>query len=378
RDELPQHCDVCVEVDVAVRRELRVGDVLQDDRGQRYTVAEVVPVQDMPHLDGQPADVLLHPDAGAECAGRTSLTRIIVLLEEKLQARWPGDYDPVPELPVAGTPGVPVEPAVTADIATALLRAGYATNLMELLTTKADDVDGRESYRQALVEEGRITATSPLGAQRLQNVLKAAGVVLELPLRQVAPGAETPDSRPEVLPLSVHVASPKEVSHWSFGEIKSPDTMNTRTLRPEKNGLLCERIFGPETDWECACGKYRGMDYQGMICDRCGVKVTHSRVRFRRMGHINLARPVVHPWFVGDSPLLADLLHMDRDDLNRVVDYQMYAVTNPGQSTRRRGELLHPDEAAAACTAAGPLEADVGAEAVRKLLQEARPELAGV
>src|SRR5262249_59734093 len=110
-------------------------------------------------------------------------------------------------------------------------------------------------------------------------------VVMELPRRWRALGTETIDSRPEVLPLSVHVASPKEVLAWSYGEVTKPDTTNTRIFRPEKNGLLCERIFGPETDWECACGKYRGMDYQGMICDRCGVKVTHSRVRFRRLGH---------------------------------------------------------------------------------------------
>ena len=90
--------------------------------------------------------------------------------------------------------------------------------------------------------------------------------------------------------IRIGLASPEMIRSWSFGEVKKPETINYRTYRPEKDGLFCERIFGPEKDWECACGKYRGMKYKGMICDRCGVKVTHSRVRRKRMGHIELAR----------------------------------------------------------------------------------------
>ena len=89
--------------------------------------------------------------------------------------------------------------------------------------------------------------------------------------------------------VRISLASPHDIRSWSFGEVKKPETINYRTYRPEKDGLFCERIFGPEKDWECACGKYRGMKYKGMICDRCGVKVTHSRVRRKRMGHIELA-----------------------------------------------------------------------------------------
>ena len=91
--------------------------------------------------------------------------------------------------------------------------------------------------------------------------------------------------------VKITLARPHDIRSWSFGEVKKPETINYRTYRPEKDGLFCERIFGPERDWECACGKYRGMKYKGMICDRCGVKVTHSRVRRKRMGHINLAAP---------------------------------------------------------------------------------------
>ena len=92
--------------------------------------------------------------------------------------------------------------------------------------------------------------------------------------------------------VKISLARPHDIRSWSFGEVKKPETINYRTYRPEKDGLFCERIFGPEKDWECACGKYRGMKYKGMICDRCGVKVTHSRVRRKRMGHIELAAPV--------------------------------------------------------------------------------------
>src|SRR5262249_44621057 len=102
--------------------------------------------------------------------------------------------------------------------------------------------------------------------------------------------------------VRISLASPSDIRNWSFGEVKKTETINYRTYRPEKDGLFCERIFGPEKDWECTCGKYRGMKYKGMICDRCGVKVTHSRVRRKRMGHIELAAPVVHIWFFKAMP----------------------------------------------------------------------------
>src|SRR5215211_5442760 len=96
--------------------------------------------------------------------------------------------------------------------------------------------------------------------------------------------------------VRIQLASPNDIRSWSFGEVKKPETINYRTYRAEKDGLFCERIFGPERDWECSCGKYKGTKYKGIICDRCGVKVTHSRVRRKRMGHINLAAPIAHIW----------------------------------------------------------------------------------
>ena len=113
--------------------------------------------------------------------------------------------------------------------------------------------------------------------------------------------------------VKISLARPHDIRSWSFGEVKKPETINYRTYRPEKDGLFCERIFGPEKDWECSCGKYRGMKYKGMICDRCGVKITHSRVRRKRMGHIELAAPVVHIWFFKAMPSRLGTL-LDHED----------------------------------------------------------------
>ena len=145
--------------------------------------------------------------------------------------------------------------------------------------------------------------------------------------------------------VKISLARPHDIRSWSFGEVKKPETINYRTYRPEKDGLFCERIFGPEKDWECACGKYRGMKYKGMICDRCGVKVTHSRVRRKRMGHIELAAPVVHIWFFKAMPSrLGNLLDMKTTSLEKVIYFQDYVVVNPGTTELEKQQLLTEDE----------------------------------
>ncbi|MCC9601250.1 DNA-directed RNA polymerase subunit beta' [Stieleria sp. JC731] len=173
--------------------------------------------------------------------------------------------------------------------------------------------------------------------------------------------------------VRISLARPQDIKSWSFGEVKKPETINYRTYRPEKDGLFCERIFGPEKDWECACGKYRGMKYKGMICDRCGVKVTHSRVRRKRMGHIDLAAPVVHIWFFKAMPSrLGNLLNMKTSSLEKVIYFQDYVVIDPGQTDLEHQQLLTEEEfrAARAQYGVGSFEADMGAEAVRKLLNQ--------
>ncbi len=172
--------------------------------------------------------------------------------------------------------------------------------------------------------------------------------------------------------VRISLASPHDIRSWSFGEVKKPETINYRTYRPEKDGLFCERIFGPEKDWECACGKYRGMKYKGMICDRCGVKVTHSRVRRKRMGHIELAAPVVHIWFFKAMPSrLGTLLEMKTTSLEKVIYFQDYVVTDTGGTPLKKQQLLTEDEFRKAREAYGEtFQAEMGAEAVRKLLEK--------
>jgi DNA-directed RNA polymerase subunit beta' len=171
--------------------------------------------------------------------------------------------------------------------------------------------------------------------------------------------------------VRISLASPHDIRSWSFGEVKKPETINYRTYRPEKDGLFCERIFGPEKDWECACGKYRGMKYKGMICDRCGVKVTHSRVRRKRMGHIELAAPVVHIWFFKAMPSrLGTLLDMKTTSLEKIIYFQDYVVLEAGDTPLKEKQLLTEDEYRRAREQYGDtFEAGMGAEAVKKLLE---------
>jgi len=173
--------------------------------------------------------------------------------------------------------------------------------------------------------------------------------------------------------VKIQLASPNDIRSWSFGEVKKPETINYRTYRPEKDGLFCERIFGPERDWECACGKYKGTKHKGIICDRCSVKVTHSRVRRKRMGHINLAAPIVHIWYFKALPSrLGTLLATKTSDLEKVILFQDYIVTDPGQTPLKDQQVLTEDEYRAAVEqyGSGEFKAVMGAEAIRALLEK--------
>src|SRR5436305_10532705 len=170
--------------------------------------------------------------------------------------------------------------------------------------------------------------------------------------------------------VSITLASPNDIRSWSYGEVKKPETINYRSYRAEKDGLFCERIFGPERDWECSCGKYKGIKYRDIICDRCGVKVTHSRVRRKRMGHINLAAPIVHIWFFKALPSrLGAMLDMKTSDIEKIVYFQDYVVTNPGKTPLKKKQLLTEDEYRAAYEKySSEFEAEMGAEAIKKIL----------
>ncbi|ODS33774.1 MAG: DNA-directed RNA polymerase beta' subunit [Candidatus Scalindua rubra] len=172
--------------------------------------------------------------------------------------------------------------------------------------------------------------------------------------------------------VKISLSSSEEIRSRSYGEVKKPETINYRTYRAEKDGLFCERIFGPERNWECFCGKYKGIKHKGIVCDRCGVKVTHSRVRRKRLGHISLAAPVVHIWFFKAMPSrIGTLLGMKTNVLERIIYFQGYVVIDSGDTTLKEGQLLTVDEHKEAQEkyGEGSFNADMGAEAIRTLLQ---------
>ena len=145
--------------------------------------------------------------------------------------------------------------------------------------------------------------------------------------------------------LKISIASPEDVRSWSFGEIKKPETINYRTFKPEKDGLFCSRIFGPVKDYECLCGKYKRMKFRGIICEKCGVEVTLSKVRRDRMGHIELAAPVSHIWFMKSLPSrIATLLDMTIKSLEKVLYFEQFIVVEPGLTDLKKGEVISEEK----------------------------------
>src|ERR671916_121357 len=171
--------------------------------------------------------------------------------------------------------------------------------------------------------------------------------------------------------IQIGLASPERIRSWSFGEIKKPETINYRTFKPERDGLFCARIFGPIKDYECLCGKYKRMKYKGIICEKCGVEVTLARVRRDRMGHIELAAPVAHIWFLKSLPSrIALMLDMTLKDIERVLYFEHYIVIEPGITPLAEKQLLSEDEYLDAQDQYGAdsFTAMIGAEAIRELL----------
>ncbi|MBT6118573.1 MAG: DNA-directed RNA polymerase subunit beta', partial [Rhodospirillaceae bacterium] len=172
--------------------------------------------------------------------------------------------------------------------------------------------------------------------------------------------------------IRISIASPERIRSWPFGEIKKPETINYRTFKPERDGLFCARIFGPIKDYECLCGKYKRMKYRGIICEKCGVEVTLSKVRRERMGHIELAAPVAHIWFLKSLPSRVGLmLDMTLRDLEKVLYFESHVVTEPGLTPLIPNQLLTEDDYQTALDEYGPdaFQANIGAEAIRTLME---------
>ena len=170
--------------------------------------------------------------------------------------------------------------------------------------------------------------------------------------------------------IKIGLASPDQIRNWSYGEVKKPETINYRTLKPERDGLFCERIFGPTKDWECHCGKYKRIRYKGKICDRCGVEVTRAKVRRERMGHIELAAPVSHIWyFKGIPSRIGLMLDISPRLLEKVLYFAAYIVTDPGFTPLEEKQLLTEKEYREMLERyEDEFKASMGAEAIQELL----------
>ncbi|MBQ4109857.1 MAG: DNA-directed RNA polymerase subunit beta', partial [Clostridia bacterium] len=172
--------------------------------------------------------------------------------------------------------------------------------------------------------------------------------------------------------IKIGLASPEKIREWSYGEVKKPETINYRTQKPEKDGLFCEKVFGPQRDWECHCGKYKRIRYKGVICDRCGVEVTRSKVRRERMGHIELATPVSHIWyFKGIPSRMGLLLDLTPRILERVLYFASFIVIDPGKTSLVEKQILTEKEYREAREKYGDkFKAGMGAAAIKELLQK--------
>jgi DNA-directed RNA polymerase subunit beta' len=195
--------------------------------------------------------------------------------------------------------------------------------------------------------------TGEIALKDLLNLLKSQGQVEEFDA------------------IRISLASPEMIRSWSFGEVKKPETINYRTFKPEREGLFCAKIFGPVKDYECLCGKYKRMKHRGIICEKCGVEVTLAKVRRERMGHIELASPVAHIWFLKSLPSrIGLLLDMTLRDIERVLYFESYVVTEPGMTTLERGQLLTDEQYFDAMEEFGDeFEAKMGAEAIQALMR---------
>ncbi len=171
--------------------------------------------------------------------------------------------------------------------------------------------------------------------------------------------------------VRIRLASPEKIREWSYGEVKKPETINYRTFKPERDGLFCAKIFGPIKDWECICGKYKRMKHRGVVCDKCGVEVIQSKVRRERLGHIELATPVAHIWFLKGLPSrIGTLLDMTMRQLEKVLYFESYVVIDAGDTPLKEKELLTEEEYKKKTSELGSkFKAGMGAEAIRELLR---------
>ncbi len=262
------------------------------------------------------------------------------MVEDKIHMRSIGPYSLITQQPLGGKAQGGGQRFGEMEV-WALLGYGAAYTLREMLTIKSDDITGRSSAFDAIVRGERIAHHfAPASFNVLLHTLRGLALDVELmkneaPVRsgRKTPGAEASDFDA----VRIRPASPERILEWSHGEVTKPETINYRTQRPEKNSLFDEKIFGPERDYECYCGKYRGIRYKGIVCEKCGVEITRAIVRRERMGHVDLAVPVSHVWFLRAIPSrLAMVLGISGGDLEKVVYFAGYIVNAIHQKEKDR------------------------------------------
>jgi DNA-directed RNA polymerase beta' subunit len=387
-----------IQVEVAQLRKIQAGDKLAGRHGNKGVISQVRAVQDMPYLsDGIPVDIILNPlgvasrmnlgqilemhlgwaaeklgyraiTPGLDSAteeeirnelkraglpedgkvtlydGRTGLpfdNRIAVgqiymmklnhLVEDKAHMRSIGPYSLITQQPLGGKAQFGGQRFGEMEV-WALEGYGARHTLQEMLTIKSDDVLGRAAAYESIIRGEPIREPNlPASFNVLVNELKSLCFNIE-PIYD----SETA-RRDDFKALKIGVASTEDILRWSHGEVIKPETINYRTQRPEKDGLFSERIFGPTKDYECYCGKYRRIRYKGVVCDKCGVEVTRAVVRRERLGHIALAAPVSHIWFLKSVPSrLSLILDVPSAKLERVIYYSAYIVTEVNEDLRKQ------------------------------------------
>ncbi len=310
------------------------------------------------------------------------------LVQDKIHARGTGPYSLITQQPLGGKARMGGQRFGEMEV-WALEAYGAASILQELLTVKSDDVDGRTKIYESMIRGKNVLESgTPVSFQVLVNEIRGLGLNLRTEKHQsdtedIFAGTELADAVEAAAPetgeidkindiarVCISIAKAEEVRSWSHGEVKKPETINYRSFRAERDGLFCEKIFGPTKDWECFCGKHKGIKYKGITCDRCGVSVVRSKVRRERMGHINLAAPVAHIWFFKAIPSkIANLLDIKTIDLQQVIYFQKYIVIETGDTPLKFCEILSEEEYAETRAKFGAeFRAAMGAEAIRDIL----------
>ncbi|RKF61261.1 DNA-directed RNA polymerase subunit beta, partial [Golovinomyces cichoracearum] len=255
------------------------------------------------------------------------------LVDDKMHARSTGSYSLVTQQPLGGKAQFGGQRFGEMEV-WALEAYGASYTLQEMLTVKSDDVNGRTKMYKNIVD----------GNHQME---------------------------PDFDAIKISLASPDMIRSWSFGEVKKPETINYRTFKPERDGLFCARIFGPVKDYECLCGKYKRLKHRGVICEKCGVEVTQSKVRRERMGHIELSSPTAHIWFLKSLPSrIGLLLDMPLRDIERVLYFESYVVVEAGMTNLEKRQILTEEQYLDALEEFGDeFHATMGAEAIQFLLK---------